>query len=161
MYYYGLDFHDLAPNSFLHISAFIVVCEAFLPVPPHFGLWIKVCNVKPKVVEGQHTECGGTMVSKLNDVTWPKGRFVHDVKVWQQEWFYITEPRGTKWATAPAFRFGPPLRLASWTNKGLDWGSLDEVSTLQKRIKSLIKKDITLADVIQVMLIRRALPCQQ
>ena len=21
MYYYGLDFHDLAPNSFLHISA--------------------------------------------------------------------------------------------------------------------------------------------
>ena len=26
MYYYGLDFHDLAPNSFLNISAFIVVC---------------------------------------------------------------------------------------------------------------------------------------
>ena len=33
MFYYGLDFHDLAPNSFLHISAFIVVCEAFLRVP--------------------------------------------------------------------------------------------------------------------------------
>ena len=25
MFYYGLDFHDLAPNSFLNISAFIVV----------------------------------------------------------------------------------------------------------------------------------------
>ena len=36
------------------------------------------------------------MVSKLNHVTWPKGRFVDNVKVWQQEWFYITEPRGTK-----------------------------------------------------------------
>src|SRR3990170_8557165 len=24
MFYYGLDFHDLAPNSFLHKSAFIV-----------------------------------------------------------------------------------------------------------------------------------------
>ena len=34
MFYYGLDFHDLAPNSFLHISAFIVVCEAFLRIPP-------------------------------------------------------------------------------------------------------------------------------
>mgnify|MGYP000950011129 CR=1 FL=1 len=33
MYYYGLDFHDLAPNSFLHISVFIIVCEAFLHVP--------------------------------------------------------------------------------------------------------------------------------
>ena len=52
IYYYGLDFHDLAPNYFLHISAFIIVCEAFLRVPPHFGLWLKVFNVKPKVVEG-------------------------------------------------------------------------------------------------------------
>ena len=32
---------------------------------------------------------------------------------------------------------------------------------LQKRIKSMIEKDITLADVVQVMLIRRALPCQR
>ena len=122
MYYYGLDFHDLAPNSFLHISVFIVVCEAFLRVPPHFGLWLKVFNVKPKVVEGQHAECGGAMVSKLNKVTWPKGRFVYTVKVWQQEWFYITKPRGTKWAATPAFISGPPLWLTSWTNKGLDWG---------------------------------------
>ena len=26
MYYYGLDFHELAPNFILNISAFIVVC---------------------------------------------------------------------------------------------------------------------------------------
>ena len=30
MFYYGLDFHNLAPNLILNISAFIVVCEAFL-----------------------------------------------------------------------------------------------------------------------------------
>ena len=29
MFSYGLEFHDLAP----HISSFIVVCEAFLPLP--------------------------------------------------------------------------------------------------------------------------------
>ena len=40
MFYYGLDFHDLAPNSFLNISAFIVVCEAFLCISPHFRLWL-------------------------------------------------------------------------------------------------------------------------
>ena len=33
MFYYGLDFHDLALDSILHISSFIVVCEAFLPSP--------------------------------------------------------------------------------------------------------------------------------
>ena len=37
MYYYGIDFHDLSPNFFLNISTFIVVCEAFLRVPSHFG----------------------------------------------------------------------------------------------------------------------------
>ena len=32
MFYYSLDFHDLAPNFVLNISAFIVVCEAFLRI---------------------------------------------------------------------------------------------------------------------------------
>src|SRR3954462_4001462 len=35
MFYYGLEFHDLAPESILHISSFIVVCEAFLRMTPH------------------------------------------------------------------------------------------------------------------------------
>ena len=34
MFYYGLDFHDLAPNSILNISAFIIVREAFLHTHP-------------------------------------------------------------------------------------------------------------------------------
>ena len=52
MFYYGLDFHDLAPNFVLNISAFIVVCEACLRIRPHFGLWLKTFSVKPKVVGG-------------------------------------------------------------------------------------------------------------
>ena len=53
MYYYGLDFHDLALNFVLNISAFIVVCDAFLRMKPHFGLWLKIFCVKPKIVSGQ------------------------------------------------------------------------------------------------------------
>ena len=93
MFYYGLDFHDLAPNSLLNVSTFIVVCEAFLHIQPHFGLWHKIFNVKPKVVDGQHAECGGAMVSKMPNVTWPKGTFVETIKEWQKLWFYITELR--------------------------------------------------------------------
>ena len=52
MFYYRLDFHDLAPNSVLLISAFIVTCEAFLRIPPHFGLWLKTFNVKPQMIGG-------------------------------------------------------------------------------------------------------------
>ena len=40
------------------------------------------------------------------------------------------------------------MRLASWTNKGLDWGSTAEVLTVQKRIKNMISKNTSLTDVI-------------
>ena len=65
MFYYRLDFHDLAPNSILNITAFTIVCEAFLRIPPHFGVWLKTFNVKTKVVSGQQAECGGAMVGKM------------------------------------------------------------------------------------------------
>ena len=79
----------------------------------------------------------------------------------EQEWFYITAPRGTKWVTPPAFRSGPPQRLASWVNKGLDWGASKDVPLLQGRIRDLQEREINLVVVMQVMLIRRLLPCKR
>ena len=75
MFYYGLDFHDLAPNSLLHISSFIIVCEAFLCITPHFGMWLKTFDVKPQVVEGEQAECSGAIVNKLASAVWLKGSF--------------------------------------------------------------------------------------
>ena len=113
MFYHGLDFHDLAPNFILNISAFIIVCEAFLCIQPHFGLWLKTFNVKPKVVGEQQAECGGAMVGKMPNVIWLEGSFVETIKGWKSAWFYITEPRDTKWVAAPKFRSGFPTRLTS------------------------------------------------
>ena len=103
MFYYGLDFHDLAPNFILNISAFIVVCKAFLRIQPHFGLWLKIFSVKLKVVGGRQAECGGAMVGKIANVTWLEGAFVETLKGWHLGWFYITEPRDPEWAAAPEF----------------------------------------------------------
>ena len=103
MFYYRLDFHDLAPNFILNISAFIVVCEAFLRIRPHFGLWLKTFNVKPKVVVGQQAECRGSMVGKIPNVTSLEGSYVETIKGWQSGWFYITEPRDTNWVAALNF----------------------------------------------------------
>ena len=160
MFYYGLDFHDLAPNFILNISAFIVVCEAFLCIQPHFGLWLKTFNVKPKVVKGTQAECGGAMLGKMPNVLWFEGAFVESVKGWQSGWFYITEPRDPKWAAAPEFRSGIPTQLTSWKEKGLLWGSSEELTGLQACIQKLVKK-LRLVNVVQVMLVRRILPCQE
>ena len=83
LFYYGLEFHDLAPESILHISSFIVVCEAFLRVTPHFGLWLKTFGVEPKMIEGRHAECGGAVISKNADAPWPEGSFQEELGLWQ------------------------------------------------------------------------------
>ena len=80
------------------------MCEAFLRIKPHFGLWLKTFNIKPKVVGGQQAECGGAMVEKMPNVTWLEGSFMETIKGWQSGWFYITEPRDTNWVAAPEFR---------------------------------------------------------
>ena len=81
--------------------------------------------------------------------------------LWQREWFHITAPQGTKRAAAPTFRLGPPPQLVSWANVGPDWGPANDVPTLQSRIRELLERDISLVSIIQVMLVRRILPCKR
>ena len=46
MYIYGVQLHDFTPNAMLHIACFIVLCECFLGIHPHWGLWQRIFNVK-------------------------------------------------------------------------------------------------------------------
>ena len=61
----------------------------------------------------------------------------------------------------PEFRSGIPTRLTSWKEKGLSWGSSVELDRLQKCIRNMISKKLKLVNIVQVMLFRRILPCQQ
>ena len=101
------------------------------------------------------------MVGKMPNVTWLEGSFVETIKGWQSGWFYITEPRDRTWVAAPEFRSGIPMRLTSWKEKGLSWGSSGELTGLQTCIQNMVNKKLKLVNVVQVMLIRRILPCQQ
>ncbi|KAK1668933.1 hypothetical protein QYE76_057092 [Lolium multiflorum] len=46
LYFYGIQLWQLTPNSILHLSIFVTVCEAFLGIDPHWGLWRKIFYVK-------------------------------------------------------------------------------------------------------------------
>ena len=72
------------------------------------------------MAEEEQAECGSVIIGKLASAVWFEGSFAKSSDLWQQGWFYITEPRGSKWAATPAFRPGPSIQLASWINKGLD-----------------------------------------
>ena len=53
------------------------------------------------------------------------------------------------------------MRLTSWQEKGLARGSSDELIGLQTCVQNMINTRIKLFNVIQVMLVRRILPCQR
>jgi hypothetical protein len=38
LFVYGVQLHQLTPNSVLHIAYFITLCESFLGIKPHFLL---------------------------------------------------------------------------------------------------------------------------
>jgi hypothetical protein len=38
LYFYGVQLHQLTPNSILHIAYFVTLCESFLGIKPHFLL---------------------------------------------------------------------------------------------------------------------------
>ena len=61
----------------------------------------------------------------------------------------------------PEFRSGVPTRLTSWKEKGLSWGSSVELDGLQKCIRNMTSKKLKLVNIVQVMLFRRILPCQE
>ena len=61
----------------------------------------------------------------------------------------------------PEFRSGFPTRLTSWKEKGLSWGSSMELDGLQKCIRNMAGKKLKLVNIVQVMLFRRILLCQQ
>jgi hypothetical protein len=50
--FYNLNLTHLNPNSILQISIFVHLCEAYLGILPHFGLWTGMAG-------GQHQLVGG------------------------------------------------------------------------------------------------------
>jgi hypothetical protein len=43
---YGIQLWQLTLNSILHLAIFITICESFLGIDPHWGLWKKIFFVK-------------------------------------------------------------------------------------------------------------------
>ena len=63
--------------------------------------------------------------------------------------------------SGPEFRSGIPTRLTSWKESGRTWGDSEELTGPQACIQKLVDKKLKLVNIVQVMLIRRILPCQR
>jgi hypothetical protein len=89
--FYELNLTHLNPNSILQISIFVHLCEAFLGILPHFGLWKYLYHYRPGMAGGQHQLVGDTSLELC------RGRKVEyldiplkdSIKGWCLEWFIV------------------------------------------------------------------------
>jgi hypothetical protein len=63
LFVYGVQLHQLTPNSILHIACFITLCESFLKIDPHWVLWKFLFRLRPSVSLAKNPELGGAVVS--------------------------------------------------------------------------------------------------
>jgi hypothetical protein len=63
LYVYGVQLHQLTPNSILHIACFVTLCESFLGIEPHFLPWRSIFWLRPSVSLANKPELGGAVIS--------------------------------------------------------------------------------------------------
>jgi hypothetical protein len=92
--FYELNLTHLNPNSILQVAIFVHLCEAFLGIPPHFGLWKYLYHCRPGMAGGQHQLVGGASLElhqgrKAEYLDIP---LKNNIKGWRLEWFIMENP---------------------------------------------------------------------
>jgi hypothetical protein len=63
LFVYGMQLHQLMPNSILHMACFVTLCESFLGINPHWVLWKFLFRLRPSISLDKKPELGGAVVS--------------------------------------------------------------------------------------------------
>jgi hypothetical protein len=117
--FYQLNLTHLNPNSILQISIFVHLCEAFLGILPHFGLWKYLYHCCPGMARGQHQLVGGVSLEmrhgrKTDYLDIP---LKDSIKGWHLEWFIIENHRNS---LPPRSGRQPDVHTPSWIESPTD-----------------------------------------
>jgi hypothetical protein len=111
--FYNLNLTHLNPNSMLQVSIFIHLCEAYLGILPHFGLWKYLYHCWAGMAGGQHQLVGGASLelrrrrkSEYLDIP-----LKDSIKGWRLEWFIVENHCKS---LPPRSGRQPDVRTLSW-----------------------------------------------
>jgi hypothetical protein len=113
--FYDLNLTHLNPNSILQVAIFVHLCEAFLGIFPHFGLWRYLYHCRPGTAGGQHQLIGDASLElhrgwKVEYLDIP---LKDSIKGWRLEWFTMENHN----KSLPLGQEGSPMfaRPARWS----------------------------------------------
>jgi hypothetical protein len=139
LFVYGVQLHQLTPNSILHIACFIILCESFLTIDPHWILWKFLFRLRPSVSLDKNPELGGVVISVRAESHYLEFNMAVSVQGWRKKWFYIKDQK-----TASSDQFGiAPFDANKSLTKLTLWDSppteaeVKNIKPLKTRIQSL------------------------
>jgi hypothetical protein len=144
--FYHLNLTHLNPNSVMQVSVFVHLCEAYLGILPHFGLWKYLYHCRPGMAGGQHQLVGGASLEmhhgrKTEYLDIP---LKDSIKGWRLEWF-IVENHGK--SLPPRSGRQPDVRAPSWIESPTDL-EIIEARVLLAEVCLLKERGLTAEAVI-------------
>jgi hypothetical protein len=83
LHVYGVELHNLSPNSISQTAIFAVVCEGYLGIDPHWDLWTHFFSAE--------------LFALLKQARAPQyipAILASSNKGWQRQWFYLRNDDG-------------------------------------------------------------------
>ncbi|KAK1664544.1 hypothetical protein QYE76_052703 [Lolium multiflorum] len=108
--------HQLTPNSIMHVSIFITLCECFLRVQPNWALWKRIFCLRRNGSHGVVYNIGDVVICVRSDVEYFDVQFPDSVQGWRKRWLYVHEESSdsTEYNIAPFDGRAKILRRRSW-----------------------------------------------
>jgi hypothetical protein len=144
--FYDLNLTHLNPNSILQVSIFIHLCEAYLGILPHFGLWKYLYHCRPGMARGQHQLVGGASLElhrgrKTEYLDIP---LKDSIKGWRLEWFIVENHCKS---LPPQSGRQPDVRTPSWVESSTP-SEITEAKVLLAEVFLLKDRGLTVEDVV-------------
>ncbi|KAK1617556.1 hypothetical protein QYE76_023073 [Lolium multiflorum] len=113
---YGLQPHNICPNSYLLLSNFATLCEGHLRIRPDVKLWQFFFRVKKETKDKAMLNYGSMTFMLRPGRMYPPHDSHESVRYWNAGWFYEKNASVPKIHDGlPKFNNEPPEELASWS----------------------------------------------
>ncbi|KAM0851088.1 hypothetical protein ACQ4PT_052641 [Festuca glaucescens] len=116
LFVYGIQLYQLTPNSILHISIFITLCECFLGIHPHWGLWKRIFYLRWNHSKNAIYNVGGVCIYVRSEAGYFDLKFADSVQGWRKKWLYVKDESTStqQYGLAPFDVSEEILRRKSW-----------------------------------------------
>lgn len=137
LFIYGLQLHQLTPNSILHIAVLITLCESSLGIHPHWSLWKHLFHLRRTTSKDSKNDVGSVCIAVRPEAEYFDLDFPDSVQGWKEKWLCVKDQKvGDQLYELPPFESTKKvIKLKSWD---LD-PSKEEMQTTQHLVEQICR----------------------